>query len=152
MISSSANHTPTFKKICYYNPSLPTCNLPSKVPATTYSQITSYTDFVTFIQDITSSDCRAMTVNGEILFNSYVEKPLREAILDKSIRQMIYENANYSLLAKMNCKNSDYIMNIYAFPDTESFRYEIIYNAQTKEYTSTIWMSEGYFQKFGDNF
>jgi hypothetical protein len=93
------------------------------------------------------ADCWALTVNDEIIFNSYEtyqkEGTFNQDILNDIKHDAISDAPHRYLLCKINNSLVDIDVNIYMF-GTDSYKLNIHYSAAEKTYTCTMYMSAEY--------
>lgn len=99
----------------------------------------TYLNFCEFIENILSSDCWAVKVNDEILFNYFNEreKKYKNKILDDVIRQELIDDIHSSLFIQLYKKNKDADIFIYMF-GTDTWAYKISFCAKSLCFTISI--------------
>lgn len=87
-----------------------------------FSNTQSYQELQNMIKDYVGADCWAITVNDEIVFNSYLDnsKHIRRFIEEDVIRDKILEDPHGNLLVyihrrKANARIRIYMLNIYSW-------------------------------------
>ena len=73
-----------------------------------------YDEFCMEFTECVSGDCHAITVDNEILFNSYEPKSIRDSIQDDMIRQNIINNP-HGLFVNLFGKKKDARVMVYMF-------------------------------------
>jgi len=118
-------------------------NNPSSASQKCYSVDDSiqYRELQEIISEHVEGDCHAVTINGEILYNSYEPKSPRNKILDTLVRNQISENVHTSLFVELFRKNKHGKIVLYMF-GTEATWFLIAYynpitNLITLEYSKT---------------
>ena len=81
--------------------------------------IDGYLKLNDLISEFVGSDCCAVSVNGEVLINSYNDhlKSYKERILDDVVRDQIIEDPHCSILSHFIRLAKDANMRIYMFRD-----------------------------------
>ena len=96
----------------------------------------TYYHFCKFVQHIISCDCRAVTVSGEVLFNTYnSDMPLLELINAQAIRDQLIKDIHGNLFVYFFRSNKPRTMKIYMFPETTCWTYTIEYNPEANALT-----------------
>jgi hypothetical protein len=80
----------------------------------------NYSEFCNEFKEYVSGDCYAITVNDEILYNSYEPKSIRDSLQDDMVRQMIID-APHNFFAKLFRKKEDARVIVYIFGQTPLF-------------------------------
>ena len=93
-----------------------------------------------------SGDCHAITVNDEIIINSYEQKSYRERLIDKGIRDQCIDNP-HSLFVELFRKNENAHVILYLFGDTPWF---IAVYFRPDFITVEYYKSAKYQERFGD--
>jgi hypothetical protein len=75
----------------------------------------SYKELKEWIKEFVGSDCWALTVNREVLFNFYDESTFRKSIEDEWYRNQIIRTPHESILSRFLYDERDYYMRIYMF-------------------------------------
>jgi len=75
----------------------------------------SYEQLEKLIQTFVGADCWAVTVNNQVLFNSYYKKNIRNYILDDMVRDRIIENPHANLLVYLFRRKVDTRIRLYMF-------------------------------------
>jgi hypothetical protein len=130
--------------------SLPDCSLKSKASPMVYKY--ELDELSAFIQNLVGADCWAITVDGEELYNNYVRKSLKGRFLDRMNRDRIRENMKETILCLMKDQTENHSLDIYMFYGPESYRCRIVYHHDIHSFIRSFWMTQAYFDKFGDDF
>jgi hypothetical protein len=85
-----------------------------------YNIPNEYDDFIQLFKDMISSDCWALVVDEQIIFNSYQNKSLRNKLLDKVVRNHIIDNP-HSLLCELFVNKKDAKIVVYMFGQNSWF-------------------------------
>ena len=93
-----------------------------------------------------SGDCHAITVNDEILYNSYESKSIRETLQDDMIREKIIENP-HSLFVNLFRKKENAHVIIYMLGKTPWFL-AVYYHDEMRLLTLEYYKSEEYIKKW----
>lgn len=77
----------------------------------------TYEAFQNMIKEFIGSDCWAMTVNDEVIFDSYLDnsKSIRSFIEEDVIRDKILDNPHQNLLVYLHRRKSNAHIRIYMF-------------------------------------
>jgi len=99
-------------------------------------------EFISYV----GADCHAIVVDDEILYNSYIEKSIRERLQDDLIRDKIITNP-HALFVNLfrNGKNAKVI--VYMFGNYPWF-VAIYYNAERKLIDVEYYKSNAYISRF----
>lgn len=143
---------------------LPKCDLemkPSKLFVTeciinhNYEPTSNYINFIQQLENYIGGDCWAIVVNGNIIFNSYEDKSIREQIIDENIRTEIMNGIHYNIFANFFREEKDAVMNIYMFCK-ESYcinvHFEINYSETESRFTIDLKQTQAHFDKFENEF
>jgi hypothetical protein len=91
----------------------------------------TYYHFCKFVQHIISCDCSAVTVSGEVLFNTYnSDMPLLELINAQVVRDQLIKDIHGNLFVYFFRSNKPRTMKIYMFPEDSCWTYTIEYNPE----------------------
>jgi len=103
----------------------------------------SYQQFQKIIQDFVGADCWALTVDDNIVFNSFPENEndIRTEITDDLIRDKIIENPHGSLLVHLIRRNRNARIRIYMFC-SYSWTMNIDYKASHKVFQISFSQSQ----------
>lgn len=95
----------------------------------------SYQEFQELLKEYLGSDCWALEMNDQMLFNHYMDEQrnIRETILDNIIRENILENPHSNLLVYLHRLGQDSNIKIHMFQD-RSLTVEIVYLFQTNTF------------------
>ena len=125
---------------------LPTCNTEFPLPQDElkiYDE-DNYELLKQVFTDYIGADCWALTVNDEIIFNSYdLAKPLREQLIESGIRSMLYMNPHSNLLSTINRKGQVAVIEIYMF-ESAPFKLVFNYDPTNQTYSAKKFVSEAY--------
>jgi hypothetical protein len=104
------------------------------IPSKSYSlnDNLQYKELQENISEHIEGDCWAVTVNGEILYNSYEPKSYRNKILDSLVRNEITENIHGSLFVELIRNNKDGKVVLYMF-GIQATWFMVIYYSAVKE-------------------
>ena len=123
---------------------LPTCDileeLPKNFKVSFRSDTDEYIDLVKFISEIVGSDCWAFVVNGEVIFNGYVEQTFVDKLTDTIYKDKIIENPR-SILMHINREDKDTTIEIYMFVNHP---YKYVINYSNKIYSIKRYISEAF--------
>lgn len=77
----------------------------------------TYEAFQNMIKKFVGADCWAMTVNDEVIFDSYLDnsKSIRSFIEEDVIRDKIFNNPHETLLVYLHRRNANARIRIYMF-------------------------------------
>ena len=102
--------------------SLPKIEYIEKHPSNTYAYLDAvqYKEFQDEILNYVSGDCYAITLDDEILYNSYKEKSVREQLQDDMIRDKIIDDP-HRLFVKLFRKNVSARVIVYLFGENPWF-------------------------------
>jgi hypothetical protein len=82
----------------------------------TTAKMSEYESLCDLISDLVAADCWAVTINDEILFNSYNrDMPIKKHIKEELIRDKIIKNPHTAILMHINRKQTNFIIKIYMF-------------------------------------
>ena len=126
-----------------YANSLPVCNILSK--STKIYNENNFQDFITFLKDAFNEQCKALIINNQQIFNSYLNKDLNENIDCFSYRNKIINNPNEFI--RNNLNNT---IEIYRF-DECSYKHTIHFK-NNKEIIVEHYISQGFYEAYGDDF
>lgn len=129
---------------------LPDCSILSKASPKVYKY--ELDELSEFIQNLVTADCWAITVDGEELYNAYVKKSIKDRFLEEMNRDAIGENAKENLLTLMKDPEENHSLDIYMFYGPESYKCSIVYDHNIHSFVRSFWMTQAYFDKFGDDF
>jgi hypothetical protein len=89
------------------------------------------------------SDCWAVSVNEEILFNKYNEDlcPIKESIMNNIIRQSISSNPHGNLLVQLFRYKKNATIHIYMHKNN-SIIIQLVYNSENGEFNVSGFMLE----------
>jgi hypothetical protein len=109
---------------------LPICDILEELPkdfkVSFKSNTDEYNDFTKFISQIVGADCWAFVVNGEVIFNGYVQQTFVERLTDTIYKDKIIENPR-SILMHINREDKDATIEIYLMY-AHPYKYVINYN------------------------
>jgi len=105
-----------------------------------------YHDFKEEFISYVDADCHAIVVDDEILYNSYIEKSVRESIEDDVIRDKITANP-HALFVNLFRKEKNAKVIIYMFGKYPWF-VAIYYNAERKLIDVEYYKSNAYISRF----
>lgn len=88
-----------------------------------------------------SADCRALIIDGEVIFNSYANRTIKERLIEDGMRRMITENPHRAILCHINRAERPAIIEIYMFGG-ESHKLVISYDPVNKTYSTRQFVSE----------
>jgi hypothetical protein len=128
--------------------SLPKIEYNEKHPSVLYyiDDKKQYADFKKEFIDYVSADCHAITLDDEILYNSYNDKSVRERLQDDMIRDKIMENP-HSLFVNIFRKRRDARVIIYMF-GTYPWFIAIYYNSARNLLTVEYYKSQAFISRF----
>lgn len=129
---------------------LPECNILSKACPRTYTTPHEYEVLAAFIQEFVSSDCWALTVDDEQIFNAFAPKTFKELVLDDACRKAVAKNSFTTILWAINRSNKNHTICIYMYDNTP-YKIQITYNGAKRQYTAVPYLSAEWFAKYGDN-
>lgn len=116
--------------------SLPDCSIECKDA----ERSLNYNEVNEFISDTVGADCWAVVIDGEIIYNYYVDKSYKERLQDDLYRNLIIENPHSSIFMHMNRDKKEHKIELYVF-GSNSFKYVITYTVnqfiQIKMYKQT---------------
>ncbi len=123
---------------------LPICNileeLPTNFKVSFKSDTDEYIDLVKYISTIVGSDCWAFVVNGEVIFNGYVEQSFVDKLKDTIYRDKIVSDP-HSILVHINREERDATIEIYMF---QKHPYKYVVNYSNKIYSIEKYISEAF--------
>jgi hypothetical protein len=95
----------------------------------------SYQQFQDLLKQYIESDCWALQINDQYLFNNYLDhqRSIRENVEDQMIRDKIIENPHSNMLVYLHRLHTDCEIKIYMFIDS-SLVIRILYHYNTKMY------------------
>ena len=112
----------------------------------------NYDNFIKKIEEYLGGDCRAIIVNNEVLFNTYIDKPVREKVLDDCVRSEITNCIHRQIFANFINSEKNNTATIYMFPFNSAYtlniNYENKYSEDEKRFTVTFKNSQGYIDNF----
>jgi hypothetical protein len=85
-----------------------------------------------FIQDYINDECWAITVNNEVLFNSYLVKSFKKKLKDDMIRTHIVKHTSSALLYNISCLPINSIVRIF-MRNENSWEVRLNFKNQTKK-------------------
>lgn len=132
---------------------LPQIEYIEKAPSKTYyvdDGTTSYSEFRKEFADWVSADCHAITLDDEIIYNSYKPMSVRETLLDGIIRTSIIEYP-HSLFVNIFRKGQDARVVIYMFSLDCPWFVLVKYTANQKMLTVEYYKSQKYVDRFVHN-
>ena len=134
--------------IGYADHFLPKIEYTELYPSKTYATLdrVQYNEFLEEITLYLSGDCHAITVNDDIIINSYEQKSYRELLIDKSIRDQCIANP-HSLFVELFRKNEIARVILYLFGDTPWF---VAVYFRPGFLTVEYYKSAKYQERFGD--
>ena len=102
-----------------------------------------YEEFLAEFRELIEADCHAITVDDEVLFNTYDNlKPIKVKIQEQMLRTYVTENAHSALFVNFFRDNRDRRVVIYMF---ENPWFHIIdYIAATKTFVTNTYASTAY--------
>ena len=103
-----------------------------------------YQELQEIISEHIEGDCHAVTVNDEILYNSYEPKSKRAQILDSLVRNEIIENVHTSLFVELIRNNQDGKVVLYMFGTNATWFMVIYYSDIRKLFTVEYYKTIGY--------
>lgn len=131
----------------YATHSLPKIEYYEKRPAKSYALGTEeYGEFLKEFQMYIGGDCHAITLNDEIIYNTYENKSVREILQDGLIRDKIIENP-HSLFVNIIRKSENARVIVYMFGKTPWFL-ATYYNSVMKMITLEYYNSQIYLNTF----
>lgn len=92
-----------------------------------------YKEFLYVVKDFIESDCHAVVLDGEVVYNAYKEMTYRENILENIVRDQIATNVHRLLISPAVRKNKDFDIEIYMFK-TNSFKLVVHYDSDQKQF------------------
>jgi hypothetical protein len=106
----------------------------------------SYTEFCEKFLSYVSADCHAISVDDEIVYNSYETKSIRESLQDDMIRSMIIDSP-HSLFVKMLRENKNARVIVYMFGQHPWF-VAVYYNSNRRILTMEKYKSKKYIDTY----
>lgn len=104
--------------------------------------------FYTTVKDILGADCWALTIDGEILYNSYNNaKPMLEKINDKMVRNTLINDIHGILFVDFFRGKKDRTLILYMFGENHWF-YHIRYFDSTKMFQINQYASAKYLENY----
>jgi hypothetical protein len=102
---------------------LPCVDLPYEYDLRTYLYYSrdidkqSYKDLENLIKDFIGSDCWAVTIDDDVIFNSYPsnKKKIRDSIMEEMIRDKMIENPHENFLVYIHRRRQNAKVRIYMF-------------------------------------
>ena len=106
-------------------------------------------EFLKELAENISADSWALTVDDEIIFNEYVEKTVKEQIMEGVLRNRIADEP-HQLFLDMFRNKKDGTVTVYMFGDCPWFLV-IHYDAVNNSLIVSQYMSKAYENRFGKN-
>ncbi len=100
----------------------------------------SYETLENLIKGYVGSDCWAVVVDDEILFNNYDRIGMRDKIINNQIRDKIIENPHTNLLVNLLRNKKDSLIRIYLF-GSQSWTLNIEYKNDYKVFELSFYKS-----------
>ncbi len=135
--------------------SLPICNIPKtpEAPKTSFRRRSEkdYAALSKLIKEYVGADCWAFVVNGEIIFNSYIEKKTyKDKLVERGLRNQIIDNPHATILVEINRKDENVSIEIYMF-GTHPFMLQITYDAEEQTYYTEEFASDAHNKMYGSS-
>jgi hypothetical protein len=105
-----------------------------------------YEAFLQRMRELLVGDCFAITVNDEVVYNRIVQKPVRERILDRLVRDVFTSNPHV-IFEPIFDKYENSIIKFYMYPDAPWFVY-IVYNPDTEVLRVSYYKSAQYMNQY----
>jgi hypothetical protein len=103
-----------------------------------------YKELQEIISEHIEGDCWAVTINDEILYNSYEPKSPRDKILDSLVRNELTENIHRSLFVELIRVRQDGKVVLYMFGTHATWFMVIYYSAIRELFTVEYYKTLGY--------
>jgi len=132
---------------------LPICNI-AQQPIETYRIIDKeeYNELCKLIEGYVSSDCWAIKINDEIIYNAYeTNKTYKEMLTEHAYRHQIMKNSHASILVHILRRAVNAKIEIYMFGKPKCYMLMFLYDANQKRWTEQQYNSPEYDSHENDN-
>src|SRR6185437_2505466 len=79
------------------------------------------------LSDYLSADCWALVVNDEVIYNAYVDKTVKENVMEDVMRSHIIKNPHATMLCSLYRQSRDFVVRLFMF-GTESWEVRLSYS------------------------
>lgn len=132
---------------------LPEIEYIEKAPSKTYyvaGRSASYSEFCKEFTEIVGADCHAITIDDEIIYNSYKPTSVRARLLDGIVRSSIIEYP-HTLFVNIFRKGQDARVVVYMFSVDCPWFVVVKYTANQETLTVEYYKSQKYVDRFVHN-